>query len=266
MSDPDVTPEVAADAPVVDAQTTQPDASTTTAPTTIPAVPHVNELTWQSELDKLDVKDLRRHPKIAGIIGSEAERLFAQRSRSTEEARQREQREATEAELLKFSEENADYIKQHYPKAYQHLTDLQQERARREVDGMRSKTRDELVTAIGASVREMPEWAVATEDDQRTLIDAMVGKTDDQVLPTFVQQIVKILTKHSANAEIERWKAEHLEEVRKAIRQEEAAKLMQQSEAPGIEKPRIASGKVNVAAMTDEEFQRWDEQRLGKKW
>jgi hypothetical protein len=206
--------------------------------------------TWQQELDKVDAKTLRSHPRIAGIVGSA---IQADRQRDQEE-RERKGREETEQELLKFSEENADYIKDKYPRAYEHLMGLQQERARRELETVGSKTVHQLASEIGRAMNDVPEWKELTEADHQKLAEAVVGRPDAEVIAIFNRVAIDLLAERRAEKKHATWKEKELAKEREAARQEEAAKLLKGSEAPDTTPSKGQPAGVNINGMSDAEF------------
>lgn len=218
--------------------------------------------TWQEMLEEADARDLRRHPRVAGIIGSEIQRAVQSEMRRIQDGQTQQVRAQTEAELLRFSDENAEYMREHYPRAYEHLMGLQRQRADREVQGMRGQTRNELATAIGRSFQELPEWREVLEQDGETLARAVQGKGDDEVLPHFNRAALELVANRRAQRLLAEWRETEMTAAREAIRQEEAAKLLATSAAPDTSPPKGAPATVNVAGMSDAEFDEYYRRRF----
>ncbi len=228
------------------------EAPVETSTTETPEVPETP--TWQQELDKLDPKELRKHPRIAGMIGNELQlAMQRQRERMEEEARRNANDQAEQA-LLGFTEDNAEYLKERYPKVYEHLMNLQAQRAQRETEGLRSKTRHEMAQALGRAFAEIPEWQELTEADHEDLAKKVIGKSDDEVIPIFQKEATTKVATRIAQKLHEQWKAKDLAKEREAIRQEEAAKLLKNSEAPDTRRPSGLPARTNINNMSDEEF------------
>mgnify|MGYP001567458051 CR=1 FL=1 len=230
-----------ATAPTIDKPVVTP-ATSATATDTTPA--------WVKTIDETDAAELRRHPKLAGIIGSEAQRISQLRSKHDQETESRRIHDATEAELLKFTDDNTDYLKQYYPKAYDHIMSIQASRARRDIDGVKVKALDEVAQRVGASIRQLPEFAEFTQQDHERLVKAAEGKTDDDALATIYQTVLDI----SANKRLAKLLAKETDRIREAVRQEEAAKLMRDSDAPDLAKPKSIPTKINILGMSAEEY------------
>jgi len=212
--------------------------------------------TWQEELEKADAKELRRHPKIAGIIGSDTQRAiqaYEQRKQADQQAQVRSQ---TEEEMLKFGEENADYLKQHYPKAYEHITGLQAQRAQREVQTAQQRAITAVAESLGRSLNDLPEWAERTDEDVQKLAGALQGKSAEEVIPAFNRFVVDFLGEKRASNKHAKWKEAELPKEREAIRQEEAAKLLKGSAAPDTSKPK-GEPKTGIRDMSDEAFDKY---------
>ena len=227
------------------------------APVETPAVetPQAPETpTWQQELEKLDAKELRKHPRIAGIIGSELQRAVQAEQERIRTEESRKANDQTEQELLRFSEENADYIREKYPKAYAHLMNLQKQRAQREVDGLRGQTRHEFAQQLGRAFAEIPEWKELTDADHEDLAKKVMGKNDDEVIPIFQKEATTLVATRMAHKLHDQWKQKDLAKEREAIRQEEAAKLLKGSEAPDTARPKGEPARTNVNNMSDDEF------------
>jgi hypothetical protein len=204
--------------------------------------------TWQEELEKLDPKELRKHPRIAGIIGSELQRAKQAEQQQDQEQRRRE----TEDELLKFSEENAEYIRQHYPKAYEHLMGLQRQRAEQDLTNAKGQSLHAIAAEVGKAYSETV--AKLTPEEWQSVSKALEGLSEEQVIPAYA----RLMHKFEVQKTHDEWKAKELSKAialeRDAIRQEEAAKLLKTSEGPDITKSKGTPPLVDVGSMTDEQF------------
>ena len=220
------------------------------APAAQAAPPATDMPDWAKAIEGADAASLRKHPKVAGMIGSEAQRLHQQWVQQGQSSESQRVREATEAELLKFSEANADYLKENYPKAYEHLVNLQQDRTKREVEGFRGRTRDELAQKVGASIRQLPEFAELTQADHDKLVQAVIGKPDDEVIAIYNLTALDI----AAEKRLAKVLAKETVKIREAVRQEEAAKLMKESDAPDLTKPKGPAAKIDTGNMSSKDF------------
>lgn len=230
-----------------------PEGQTAEAPAeiTAPVVP-----TWQEELDKLDAKELRKHPKIAGLIGSEAQYLFSQKTKADQEEQQRKLRDATETELMKFTEDNADYLKEHYPRAYEHFMGLEQQRAARQVGGIRQQTVQEIGNAIAQSFAELPEYKEMIGDPAtfEKLQKALAGKADHEVPAIFNRHALDFVAERRAARKFDEQYSKKVDELRAALKQEIAAEVLKSSDAPDVTRPKGQPVNKMPADMTKEEF------------
>ncbi len=213
------------------------------APPTEPAAP-----TWQQELEKADAKDLRRHPKVAGLIGSEIQRAIERDRLVQQEQQEARARQEAEANLRRLAQEDPATFAENW------LSQDAQQQLGNQVTNIRSKTRDEMALSLSAGAKSLPEWQHVTESDMQALATALAGKKDDEVLPVFLHQLVDTVSRYRAKALHEEWKAKELEDQRKAIRNEEAAKLMKRTGAPDLALAKGPAGKVNVGNMSTKEF------------
>ncbi len=219
--------------------------------------PPVPAFDWKAELDKVPADELRKHPRFAGTLGFELQKgIEAHEARKAQEGTQ-QRRSETEEELMKFFEDNADYVQQHYPKAYDRFTEMQQEKAQREVSGLQGKAITAVGLAIGHALADVPEWSMVTDEDKRRLAEKLVGKSDNEALAIFNREAWSLVAEIRANQRHEDWKQRSLTTEREAIRQEEAAKLFKGKDGPDLARSKGQPARVNVNSMTDEEFTKY---------
>lgn len=221
---------------------------------------------WQEELDKLDAADLRRHPKIAGLIGSEAQRLWQQKTKTDTETAQRKAREEQERAFMDLVEGNTDYIKEHHPLVYQRYESAQQERMSRGLAGIRESTIKEIGETIGQVLQELPEGRQMMSDDSAmtSLASALQNKPDHEVIAIVIQHAADYMTEQRVKKAVEtaitkrdkEWE-EKLAKDREATRQEERAKHLASSHAPDGKAPKREPAKMNVIEMSDADFEKW---------
>lgn len=231
--------------------------TTETAPVETPAAPAPVETTpepptvdWQAELERADAKELRKHPKIAGMIGSELQRAVqAERERLAKEATETAQREAAER-LERLAREDPDTFIQQW------MSDQQRQKIMGQINEMHGKARKEMGEAIGRAFRDLPEWAELTDEDHQKLAEALSGKHDDEVLPLFNRHALELVAERRAKKQMEQWRTKELAKEREAIRQEEAAKLLRESEAPDARGPK-GQARQDVGKMPQEDFDKY---------
>lgn len=235
-------------------QTPEPVAPTSDAP---PIAPAATVSSWQDELDKTDAKSLRSHPKIAGIIGSEIQRAI----------QLEKQRIATEegARAAKEAGEHLRKLAQDDPVAFaeEWLTKEQQADIQSQIDNLKGQTRHEFATSIGRAYSNLPEWGELSDADHDTLARAMIGKSEDEVIPIFTHKALDIVAEKRARKLLEQWKAKELPKEREALRQEEAARMLKTSESPDITPSKGLPAKSNVNELSDVDFEKYWKSKFG---
>mgnify|MGYP001594445993 CR=1 FL=1 len=236
------------------------------APASAPTAPEMPD--WTAALDKVDHKELRRHPKIAGLIGSAAQQAIDDYKRRETEAASHKTAKESEDELLKLFEENADAIKERYPRAHERFIALQKERVQAELAGAKAEIRRGAAAQIGQAYRDLPEWSEFTQTEQEELAKALVGKTEDQILPTFAAKAADLVAERRAQKRFEAWKTKELGKEREALRKEVSAELLKGSPAPDLTRGRAvapdAEARRVILSGSDEEFDKWYESTYGR--
>jgi hypothetical protein len=208
------------------------EATQSVAPIVPPATSSLQQL-----LDQADAKELRSHPRIAGIIGSENQRAIQAEKQRIKVEEGVAAAKAAEAELLQLAQDDPVAFSEKW------LTDKQREKIQGEISDLRDSTRRDFATAIGRAFRAIPEWGDLTPDEHTTIAKAILNQPDDEVLPLFNRTALELVAVKQ----------------REAIRQEEAAKLMQNGAAPDLARPKSAPGRLNFSKMSDREFaEYWD--------
>lgn len=220
-----------------------------TEPTATPeATPAAETPSWQTELEKADAKDLRKNPKIAGIIGAEMQKaIAAERQRIQEEEGQRAA-QAAEQKLRQLAQEDPVSFSEQW------LSEAQKRDMQDQLEGLRGRTRHEFAQNVGKAVTTLPEWAELTEADHETLAKAVSGVAEDEVIPRFMKQATELVAKRMAQKQFDAWKAKELGKEREALRQEEAASLLHNSEAPDLTRPKGLPGNLNIGLMSNKDF------------
>jgi hypothetical protein len=235
----------------------------TTAPEPSPQEPSEAQAeptppTWLEELEKADSRELRKHPKIAGIIGSELQRAIqAERERIKIDEGEKAARDA-EQKLRELAQSDPVTFADRW------LSDAQKADVQRQLDDLHRKTRSDLATRIGAAFREIPEWKELTPEDMESLAKEVMGKSDDEALPVFSRAATKAVAKRMADKIVAEFKEKELAKEREAIRQEEAAKLLKNSDAPDGKPPKGTPSGLNINAMSDAEFDAYWKKKYGR--
>ncbi len=202
----------------------------------------------QTLLDQADSKYLRTHPKVAGIIGSEIQRSIAAERKKIQDEEGKKAARAAEEQLQQLAESDPVSFAEHW------LTDAQRKKIESQLHELRGQTREEFAASIGKGYHELPEWSTLTADDHESLARTLIGKSDDELLPTFNVHALDLLANKRAQRLVDEWKAKELAKERDAIHQEEAAKLLTNTAAPDTSRAKGTPAKVNVQSMSDKEF------------
>lgn len=138
------------------------------------------------------------------------------------------------------------------------LTDHQQAKLRRDVEGVRQSTQKEFAEAIGKAMAEMPEYKDLSEEDFEAVASALAGKGEGEVLPTYARSMVERLVKRTTAKQVEAEVAKRLDAEKKAYRQEWEAERLAQERAPDM-KGGGARGPVDPSKLTGKQFDDWYE-------
>lgn len=175
---------------------------------------------WADIVEKAPPDALRKHPKVAGVLGSELQKRLAK-----------------ETERL----------------AKQHDEALSKARAEWEAE-QREPARSEYAKRLGAALGQTREWQEATPEERTEFAKKLLNLDDDAALPAFLSTAVEFLTEKRKAAEIAAFKQKELKAAREAIRQELAAQFMRAMPAPDIARPKGRPSGVDIRGMSDEEF------------
>lgn len=189
---------------------------------------------WPDWLNKVPASSLRRHPKLAGWVGGEAQKLARRQADdlrkqlATEfEGKMNEARQAWDAEA-------------------------------------RKPHRDELAKRLGSALGQTEEWQTATPEERMAIIEKLAKLSDDDAIPTFLQESARFLSKKQTARAVKEYVEKRLKAEREAIKQELAAQFMQAIPAPDTRRPSGLPARFDVWGMSDEQFDDyWDKHIRG---
>lgn len=209
---------------------------------------------WTKLIEGIDAKELRRHPKVAGLIGSEVEnaRRSVQQRQSEEQAKRA--RELVEDEFERLALENSDTLKERYPRLAGWIQEQSKARQEREVAEKLQEVRAEMAGIVGRSFHTLPDWSELTPNDLETLAKAVSGKQDDEVIGAYNAAALSLLAERRSKKHFEEWKTKQLETERKALRKEIAAEFMAKSESPDSTKAKRVPPPLDIKRMSKEDF------------
>jgi hypothetical protein len=214
-----------------------------------PAEPEVPA--WRKALDEAPPEELRNHPKFWGMVGSELESRRERWERDNSERLAVEAAKKLEEELLDLADRDPDALADRFK------TDVFKRRQEQGVASLRSGAREEMIRNIGQAYRAMPEWAELTPADHQEFYEALAGKKDDEVLPTFNALAAKKIGDVRARKQIDTWRQTDLQKEREAIRLEEQTRLLQGGDRPGIGRTR-GNGTISDEPNWRTEPRKWE--------
>lgn len=217
------------DAPVQDAPAE--DAAETT--------PQAPVIDWRKALDEAPAEELRRHPKFAGIVGSEKqswEQDYRARKQAEDAAAARAQ---AEEELRELAEKN--------PVAFADKW-LSSEEARAQAERVKAlevNARQQVGTAVGAAMQAIPEWEDIAKDPEALvhLATALQGKTEDAVLPAWNTAAIELVANRRAQRLLEQTLEARIKAERAAWETEAAAQGFRFSDRPDL----VRGGRLATA-------------------
>lgn len=213
------------------------------------AAPQAEVPTLEQLLEKADPEELRRHPRVAGIVGrmlAQERTAWDQQQRADQERQAREKAEAELEELARTQ-----------PLAFadRYLSDKDKARVQEQLATMKASTARSIVEQVG---RTFGTEFNLTSDELAEVTKALAGKTDDEVVPTFTKTVTRIAAEREAKKLFEQWREKELPKEREALRQEEAARLLKRERGPDMSRSR-GGAQIRPHLLPQEEFDKWYE-------
>lgn len=199
-----------------------------------------------SLLDQIDAEVLRKHPRVAGILGD-----MHQKARTRWETEQREQ---TETAAQKKAQEELERLAKEDPYAFsqKYLSEQEQARIKSQLDGVKGSARQELVQRIGRHAAE--KYAFGQDETQR-IAAALVGVPDEDVVAVFNATVTDIEADRRAERLYQdRWDKDIAKE-REAIRKEVAEELRRGDPVADMRRGTPVP-PANLAGLSGVEFDR----------
>lgn len=203
------------------------------------AQPQAPATDWRAALDAVPAEELRRHPKFAGVVGSEKQ-LWQQEFQAREQERlAAEAKAAAEKELEQLAEQNPVSFADRW------LGERQAQKVREQLAGLETNARQAIGQQVGAAFHAIPEWAeIASDPDALAhLATTMQGKGADEVIPAWNAAAVELVANRRARVLFERQLAERLQQERAAWETEAAARGFVTSARPDL----VRGGRVSSA-------------------
>jgi hypothetical protein len=181
-------------------------------------------------LDEAPAEVLRRHPKFAGLVGSEKQRWQAEYATQQQAKAEAEARARAEEELRLLAEQN--------PVAFadKWLSSEQARQQQERLTQLEHNARQAIGSAIGAGMHTIPEWAEVAADPTALaqLAAALQGKEADEVLPAWNAAALELVATRRAAALAEKQLEERLKAERAAWETEASGRGLASSDRPGL--------------------------------
>ncbi len=208
---------------------------------------------WRKALDDAPADEIRRHPKFAGIVGSEQ-----QTWRQTWESQQKAQ---VEADAKAAAEREVEELAERNPVAFadRWLGEKAAAKAREQITNLETNARQAIGRQIGAAFHAIPEWAdiAGDADSLAKLATSLQGKSQDEVLTAWNTTAVELVANRRATALAERLIADRLKTERAAWETEAAANGFVTSSRPDLVRGGRASTSDPEPDMWSREWDAW---------
>lgn len=185
---------------------------------------------WRKALDDAPADELRRHPKFAGVVGTEKQRWL-------EDYRVQKQTE-DDANARRKADDDLREMARANPVAFaDKWLSSEEARAQQErLTGLETNARQAVAHSVGAAFHAIPEWAAVRDDPDSLaqLAQAVQGKPPNEEIPAFNAKAVDLVAEHRARARFEQWKTTELAKERDALRTEITAEVLQGSSRPDL--------------------------------
>jgi len=212
---------------------------------------------WQQAIDQAAAEELRKHPKVAGIVGDMVDKAIRNWERTQHERITAAQRQQAERELEEMAQSDPLGFSRRF------LSDKEQDRLQRQFQTLRESTREEFARYVGAAYRGVPEWAELTPADYESLARAVAGKGDDEVIAAYNARALEIIAdkraEKRASERHQKWRSSELETEVEARIKERQAQALQRQRAPSVARPAGPGAPFDPTKLDDKAFREWYE-------
>ncbi len=217
---------------------------------------------WRTLINDVDAAELRKHPRFAGIVGSEIDRALKRKEADLAAEARRKAEAEQDDEVARLLDENDETLSSRYPKARERLQALREARSQSNLQQQIDEARNALARQLGQGYTSLPEWAEMTADEFATIQQALQNLPPEQQVVTFAQKATELVADKRSKKAIAKWQKDELAKVREAIRQEEAAKLLAQTPSPDTKRASGLPSELDISKMSDSEFQTYWNRRF----
>ena len=173
------------------------------------------------------VGKLRSHPLVSNLAGDLANRQREQR----EQEAARKAVEDERARVRKLAEDDPLAFSQEW------VGNFDKQEAERRTAALRDTTRREYIERIGTALRDIPEARDLTAEEHAQLTNALVGVSEDDVLPVFQRFFTDLVASKRAAKQVEEALAKRVAAERKAWEKEQADKRLKGRTSPSVGAP-----------------------------
>lgn len=212
---------------------------------------------WMTAVSTADGKELRKHPKVAGIIGSELDRARKQWEAEAQAKVQRDAADRRRDELL----EKARTAPVEF--ADEFLTEHEKREQARAAAAEVTANYNKLGEEIGRGLEDIPEWMeMEPEERHAEMAKALQGlPPGEKLLGKFVATATAMIAKRAIAKAREKDRAEFNAKERAAIEQEVTARFLANGRQPSIARA-AGAGDVDLLKLSDKDFNEAYERRF----
>jgi hypothetical protein len=203
------------------------------------AAPEAPPYDWRKALEEAPADELRRHPKFAGIVGSEKQFWQKQWDDQKQAEADAKAKAQAEADLRELAQRNPVEF------ADKWLSSEEARQQQERLTALESSARQDVAKSIGAAFQAFPEWEDLMRDPNALarLATAMEGKPPDQVLAAWNAAAVDLMVERRAAAKAQADLAARLQAERTAWETEAAAQGFVASDRPDL----VRGGRIGTA-------------------
>ena len=214
---------------------------------------------WQKAIDEAPPEELRKHDRIAGIVGSEL--AVKQENWRRDWESQQEARIKAEADANARRELKALYNKAPLEYADRKYNEDEDKDARDRLTALEENARTEVGRRIGAAYHQHPNWQKVIDNpaEYATLMQAIAGRKDDDVVPAWNLAAAAALARVEATDIAAKKLAEELPKYKAAWEEEAAGRGLATSTRPDISRGGRTATVDPMPAMNWPQFNSWYE-------
>ena len=192
---------------------------------------------WAKFLDEAPADEIRKHPKFAGIVGSEKQR-WTQEQAAAQEAQRAANEAAQRAKALEDAQNELDELYNKNPLEYadKKFTEDQIKRAQDRIKGLQVDARKAVAQQVGSAFHDIPEWQEIVNDPASfsRLTAAIQGVPEDLVIPAWNATATELIAEKRAESKAEARLEERITQERTAWETEMAANGFIASDRPQL--------------------------------